>query len=173
MQSCMTCQREEPLLRIKMDNHRFCSAACVVKYAGTNKDVPWLKSETYQMYYEMDFDERIKGTLSEQDASNRPEDTGHQAIPSSVHGVVETTLQSGSRPFETVVAERTMVSGSKGSEGPMREEVCLCRSGVLTKLQSRAAKVPMDSSKKSGQNCSNKVCACFPVLPGKTADKGS
>ena len=149
-----------------MGNHTFCSAACVVKYAGTNKNVPWLNSEAYQMYYEMDFDEKIKGTLSGQDEKNRPEDTGHKEISLPIHTPVEAAPGSEVRPDKTVgEVGKPVVSGAEGREGSSGEQVCLCRSGILTKLRSKYA---VAKEQKPRQNCSNPKCVCAIQNNGKT-----
>jgi hypothetical protein len=174
MQSCMTCRREDPIQRISMGNHKFCSAACVVKYAGTNKDAPWLKSETYQMYYELDFDERIKGTLSGQDKGDEEKDTGYQAVPSTTYAPVQTVVNTGpTGPNETLATKESLVRGVEGSQGRDGTTICLCRSGVLDVLKKRKAIAPssLDNGQKPRQNCADKTCACFNVLPKGTGSK--
>ena len=170
---CMACRKEEPLVRIKMGNHRFCSAACVVKYAGTNSQhIPWLKSESYQMYYEMDFDEKVKGTLSEQDTSVGPKDTGHQAVPGSIQIAVE-AHGSADSVVAMVELEGSMELELNGVKESRRENICLCRSGVLDVYKQRAKASGVVKQQEPKQNCSNKVCACFLPSPVQTGDKGS
>lgn len=169
---CNQCQNDAPIQRIAMGNHRFCSGACVVKYAGTNKNVPWLKSEAYQMYYETDFDSNIKDVLSEQDATALCKDTRHQAVPSTAYTVVEAagdTIGTGSR--ESMADKGTLVRGAEGSEGRNRENICLCRSGVLDVYKNKFKASGMAKGQEPRQNCADKRCACFNVQPTKTGHK--
>ena len=175
---CSECQSDAPIQRIKMGEHRFCSAACVVKYAGNaNNYIPWRNSEVYQMYYEMDFDEKIKGTLSEQDETVEPKDTGHQAVPSTVQASGLSTQNAGAGGPEQLgtIQQGTLVRGSEGSQGYNRENICLCRSGVLDEYKSPATiQHPVDGQQKTSRsNCSNKGCACFPDVSGKDGNKDS
>ena len=159
---CSQCQAEAPLHRIAMNWHRFCSAACVIKYAGTDKNVPWRNSEAYQMYYEMDFDDKIKGTLSETAEKHTQEDTGYKEIQAAVESPVETPCPDGasgsSLPLGT---EGTVVSGSEGRQGSSGENVCLCRSGILTKYRQNKLGTIVAEPRGRGQNCANKTCACY------------
>ena len=155
--NCSTCHKEAPIQRICLGTHRFCSSRCVVEYADTNKNVSWKNGETYKMYYEIDFDSRIKETLGGQHESNGSADTGHQAVPQAIPAPVEITPAPDT---EQVVAR------SEGREGVLRAEVCLCRSGVLDVYKKRG----LDYEQESRQNCADKKCACFNALSTRKDD---
>jgi hypothetical protein len=128
--------------------HAFCSAECVVKYVDANKNIPWLKSEAYQMYYELDFDNKTKDLLSE--TTDEPKDRGHK--DDAVLVVADARPESAGNAS----------TGTEGVEGPSGANVCLCRSGVLTKLKQKLQnKDTVDTQQKPKSNCSNKNCACF------------
>src|ERR1035437_1663449 len=158
---CNQCQNDAPIQRIAMGNHRFCSGACVVKYAGTNKNVPWLKSEAYQMYYETDFDSRIKDVLSE-DEINGQEDTGHQGIQASVPSAGEDLGSPGST-LPMVGIKNNMELESDRTQESSRKEVCLCRSGALDVYKNKFKASGMAKGQEPRQNCADKRCACFNV----------
>ena len=156
---CSRCREEFLPIRIRMNNHVFCSPKCVVAYAGTNKNVPWIDSEAYEMYYNLEFDKEIKGVLSDT-GEEGPKDEGTGCSEMAVASVPAVELNPVTAEQSTVVDDSCQTADGT--------TICLCRSGVLDVYKRKVVK-----AQESRQGCANKVCSCYPIPDPKDGNKGS